>query len=151
MWLENLGETFIINWMVWFFLKKILGWGLAYRFKKTIYFNWRLITLQYCGVFFAIHQHESAMGTHVHPILNATPHPPHPMPLGCPGALALSALLHASNLYWASVLHMVIYIFQCCSHKSSYPRLLPHSPKVFFTAVSLLLSFLYIGSLLPSF
>ena len=28
---------------------------------KFIYFNWRLITLQYC-IGFAIHQHESATG-----------------------------------------------------------------------------------------
>ena len=31
---------------------------------KFIYFNWRLITLQYC-IGFAIHQHESAMGVHM--------------------------------------------------------------------------------------
>ena len=45
------------------------------RFKKRyefcflnlfIYFNWRLITLQYCHGF-AIHCHESAMGAHVSP------------------------------------------------------------------------------------
>ena len=30
-------------------------------FKKFIYFNWRLITLQYC-IGFAIHHHESATG-----------------------------------------------------------------------------------------
>ena len=37
-------------------------------------FNWRLITLQYCTGF-AIHQHESATGVHMLPILNPAPLP----------------------------------------------------------------------------
>ena len=56
--------------------------------------------------------------------------PPHPIPQGHPCAPALSTLSHASNLDWRSVSHMIIYMFQCYSLKSSHPRLLPQSPKV---------------------
>ena len=55
--------------------------------------------------------------------------PPHPIPLGHPSAPALSTLSHTSNLDWQSVSHMIIYMFQCYSLKSSHPRLLPLSPK----------------------
>ena len=96
-------------------------------FKKYtfIYFNWRLITLQYC-IGFAIHQHESTTGVHVFPILNP---PPRTIPLGHPSAPAPSILYPASNLDWQLVSHMILYMFQCHSSKSSHPHPLPQSPK----------------------
>ena len=45
----------------------------SFFFKfKFIHFNWRLVTLQYC-IGFAIHQHESATGLHMFPMLNPSP------------------------------------------------------------------------------
>ena len=71
-----------------------------------IYSNWRITTLQYCDGF-AIHQHEMATGIYVSPSsCTPPPHLPHRIPMGCPRAPALSALLHASNLHWSPLLHI---------------------------------------------
>ena len=43
---------------------------------------------------------------------------------------ALNTLPHASNLDWRSISHMIIYMFQCYSVKSSHPHLLLQSPTV---------------------
>ena len=81
--------------------------------------------------FFVIHRHESVTSIHVspHPAIPfsplSTPYPP-----GLSQSTSFGALLHVSNLHWSSVLHMVMYMFQCYSLKSSHPRLLPLSPKV---------------------
>ena len=95
-----------------------------------IYFNWRLITLQYCSVFC----HTSTWISHG---CICVPHPeppshlpPHPILQGYPSAPILSALSQALNLDWRSSSHMVIYMFQCYSLKLSHPCLLPQSPKV---------------------
>ena len=99
-------------------------------------FNWRIITILWWFFFFT---YASAWISHRYtcvpppppPFLNP-PSPPlrHPIPLGCPGALALGALLHALNLAAAICFTMVIYMFQCYPLKSSHPHLLPLSPKV---------------------
>ena len=78
------------------------------------------------------------MGIHMFPILNPSSHvPPHPIPQGHPSAPALSILSRASNLDWRSISHMIIYMFQCYSVKSSHLCLLPESKSLFFTSVSL--------------
>ena len=110
--------------------------------KKLLYLNWRIVALQCCSVFFwtsLVAQTVKWFLPHIdtsHPWVHVSPCPeppsnlpPHPVPLGCPRAPALSALLHASNLRWSSS-HMVIYMFQCYSLILSHPCLLPHSQKV---------------------
>ena len=63
----------------------------------------------------AIYQHASATGTRVPHYEPPSYLPPYPIPLGCPRALALDALLHALGLHWSSILHVVMYMFQCYS------------------------------------
>ena len=91
------------------------------------YFNWRLITLQYCDGFchmFTWISHGCACVPHPEPPSHL---PPHPISQGAP---ALSTLSHASNLDWWSISYKIIYVFQCHSLKSSHPHLLPQSPTV---------------------
>ena len=94
------------------------------------YFNWRLITLQYCSGFCHVLAWISHGCTCVpHPELPSH-FPPHPIHQGHPSTPTLSTLSHASNLDWWSISHMLIYMFQCYSLKSSHPSLLPQSPTV---------------------
>ena len=55
--------------------------------------------------------------------------PPRTMPLGHPGAPAPGILYHATNLDWRFISHMILYMFQCHSPKTSHPHPLPQSPK----------------------
>ena len=74
---------------------------------------------------FATYQHESATGIHISPCLEPPSDlSPHPVPLGCARAPALDSLLHVLNLHWSSVLHVIMYMFQCCSLRSSHLHLL---------------------------
>ena len=66
--------------------------------------------------------------------------PPHTIFLGHPSAPAPSIQYHASNLDWRFVSHMILYMFQFHSPKSSHPLPLPESKRLFFISVSLLLS-----------
>ena len=91
--------------------------------------NWRLITLQYCSGFC----HTLTWISHG---CICVPHPeclPTFLPIPSLRVIPVHqpwALSHESNLDWRSISHMVIYMFQSYSLKSSHPRLLPQSPKV---------------------
>ena len=139
------------------FQARVLEWGaifqsygspktkilLNYLFFSLIYFNWKLINLQYCGGFCHTLTWISHGCTCIPLSWDPSHFLPHPIPLGCPSALALSALFHASSLDWSSVSRVVIYMFQCYSLTSSHPRLLWQSPKVCSLHVSFLLSCTY--------
>ena len=78
--------------------------------------------------------------------------PLHPIPLGLPSAPALSTRLMQPT--WAGDLilsrsHLIVYLFQCYSLRTSHPRLLPQSPKVCSVHLCLFF-FLHIGLSLPS-
>ena len=57
-WVKYISNTDIYKMFSFFYC----GYILLFFCYKFTYFNWRLITLQYCTGF-AIHQHESAMGS----------------------------------------------------------------------------------------
>ena len=95
-------------------------------FFKLIYFNWRLITLQYCSGFFHTLtwvSHRCTCVPHPEPSSHL---PTHPIPQGHPSAPALSTLSHASNMDQWSASHMIIYTFllYLSVPKYSFPTIL---------------------------
>ena len=83
-----------------------------------IYFNWRLITLQYCG---SIHWHESAKDVHVSPF-------PKPLPLPSPShPSGLSQCTSFECPVLCIKLGLVIYFtYGMCSVANLCLTLLPH-------------------------
>ena len=93
---------------------------------KLIYFNWRLITLQYC-IGSATHQHEFATGVHVFPILNP---PSSSVPVPSLWVIPVHQLQASSIMHrtWTGD-SFHIYMIQCHSPKSSHPCPFPQSPE----------------------
>ena len=106
-----------------------LGIFFFFFFKKSItYFNQRLITLQNCSGFLPYIDMNQPCVYMCRPSWTPLPPPSPSLTQSRPSAPALSTLSRASYLDWRSASHTIIYI-QCCSLKSSRPRLLPQSPK----------------------
>ena len=94
------------------------------------------------------YQHESATGTHMS-LLLGPPTPSHPSRL--PQNIGLTCQCHTANSHWLSVLHMVVYMFQCYSLYASHPLCLGDRSRdrsLFFPFSCLIL---YCFSLLGSF
>ena len=64
------------------------------------------------------------------PSRSPLPPPSLPHPSGSSPCTSPEHLSHASNLGWWSVSPLIVYLFQCCSLRTSHPRLLPQSLKV---------------------
>ena len=109
-------------------------------FKIFLYFNRRLITLQYCGGF-AIHWHEPAMGVLVSPILKLLPPPSPSHPSGLSQCTSFEFLVSCIELA------LVICFTYGNIHVSMlFSQIIPPSPSptesksLFFISGSLLLS-----------
>ena len=119
-------------------------------FNKFIYFNWRLITLQYC-IGFAIHQHESTTGIHVFPI----PKPPaYSFPVPSLWVVPVHQIQGTSVMHWTWTGNSFHIWYYTC-----FNAILPNHPtlslshRVQKTVLYICVSFvvLHTGLLLPSF
>ena len=99
-----------------------------------------LITLQYC-IGFAIHQHESATGIHVFPILG--PLPP-PSPYHPSGSSQCTSPEHPVSCIEPGL--AIRFLYDIIHVSMSFSQIIPPSPsptesqRLFYTSVSLLLS-----------
>ena len=112
---------------------------LFFKFK-FIYFNWRLITLQYC-ISFAIHQHESTTGVHEFPILNP---PPTSLPIPSSGSSQCTSPEHPVSCIEPGL--AIHFTYDIIHVSMPFSQIVPPSPspteskRLFYTSVSLLLS-----------
>ena len=120
-----------------------------FKYKFIYYFNWRLITLQYC-IGFAIHQHASAMGVHLFPILN--PLPP-PFPNHPSGSSQCTSPKHPVSGIEPGL--AICFLYDIIHVSMPLSQIIPPSPspteskRMFYTSVSLAVS--HTGLSLPSF
>ena len=106
-------------------------------FFNIIYFNWRLITLQYC-IGFAIHQHEPATGVHM--FQSWTPLPP-PSPYHPSGSSQSTSPKHPVSCIEPRL--VIRFIYDIIHVSMPFSQITPPSPspteskRLFYTSVSL--------------
>ena len=104
------------------------------------FFNWRLITLQYC-IGFAIHQHEYATGVHTFPIMNPLPLP---SPYHPSGSSQYTSPKHPVSCIKPGL--VIRFLYDIIHVSMPFSQIIPPSPspteskRLFYTSVSLLLS-----------
>ena len=137
MWRFLVENSFLFLWLnkVW-----LLFYVLHVFFFSFIFISWRLITSQHCRGFCHTLTWISHGATCIpHPDLPS--HLPlHPISLGLPSAPGPSTcLMHPT---WAGDLFHPRW-YTCCSLETSYPHLLPQSPKVCSVHLCLFFCFAY--------
>ena len=131
---------FIYLFFQLFASKKFCSFILIFLKFKFIYFNWRLITLQYC-IGFAIHWHESAMGIHEFPILN-----PPLTSLLIPSLWVIPVHQHQESCICIEPRLVIPFLHDIIHVWMPFSQIIPPSPspteseRLFYTSVSLLLS-----------
>ena len=109
-------------------------------FWTSFFFFLLYFTLQYC-IDFATHQHESATGVHVFPILNPLPPPSPYHPSGSPQCTSPKHPVSCIELRLA-----IHFLYDSIHVSMSFSQIIPPSPSptesksLFYTSVSLLLS-----------
>ena len=142
---KNISFFFFLNELYFLFYLFFI-----FLFFKFIYFNWRLITLQY-SIGFAIHWHEFAMAVHVFPILKP-PLPP-PSPSHPSGSSQCTSPEHPVSCIKPGL--AIHFICDYIHVSMPFSQIIPPSPspteskRLFYTSVSIVVS--HAGLSLPSF
>ena len=87
------------------------------------FLNWRIIALQCCDGFCHTSTWFSHRYIYAPPSWTSLPLPIPSHPSRLSQSTRFSSLCHTANSHWLSILHMVMYMFQCYSLYSSHPLL----------------------------